>query len=61
MGTGSQRCDWNQLDQGDHVASMEVLEEGGELLMVTTGGYGKRTPLSRVPTQGTCNRGCADD
>jgi DNA gyrase subunit A len=30
---------------------MEVVEEGGDLLVVTTNGYGKRTPLSDYPTK----------
>jgi DNA gyrase subunit A len=45
------------LAQGDHVASMEVLEEGGELLVVTTGGYGKRTPLTEYPPKGRATGG----
>ena len=45
------------LDQGDHVASMEVLEEGGELLIITTGGYGKRTPLTEYPPKGRATGG----
>jgi DNA gyrase subunit A len=45
------------LAKGDHVASMEVLEEGGELLVITTGGYGKRTPLSEYPPKGRATGG----
>jgi DNA gyrase subunit A len=45
------------LKSGDHVASMEVLEEGAELLVVTTGGYGKRTPLSEYPPKGRATGG----
>ena len=45
------------LAQGDHVASMEVLEEGGELLVITTGGYGKRTPLTEYPPKGRAGGG----
>jgi len=33
-----------------------VLEEGGELLVVTTGGYGKRTPLTDYPPKGRATR-----
>jgi DNA gyrase subunit A len=45
------------LAEGDHVASMEVLEEGGELLVITTGGYGKRTLLSEYPPKGRATGG----
>jgi DNA gyrase subunit A len=38
----------------DQVASMEVVEPGGELLVVTSQGYGKRTPLDRYTRK---NRG----
>ncbi|MFQ5616331.1 MAG: DNA gyrase C-terminal beta-propeller domain-containing protein, partial [Anaerolineales bacterium] len=34
-----------RLRNGDRVTSMEVVEPGGDLLVVTTRGYGKRTPL----------------
>jgi DNA gyrase subunit A len=46
-----------RLDQDDHVTSMEVLEEGGELLVVTTGGFGKRTPLTEYPPKGRATGG----
>jgi DNA gyrase subunit A len=36
----------------DRVTSMEVVEPGGDLLTVTTGGYGKRTPLDEYPVKG---------
>ncbi len=45
------------LAPGDHVASMEVLEEGGELLVITTEGYGKRTPLTDYPPKGRATGG----
>jgi DNA gyrase subunit A len=45
------------LAKNDHVASMEVVEEGGELLVVTTGGFGKRTPLPDYPPKGRATRG----
>jgi DNA gyrase subunit A len=40
-----------RLRKGDFVASMEVAEPGGDLLIVTTQGFGKRTPLSEYPTK----------
>jgi DNA gyrase subunit A len=46
-----------RLDSGDYVTSMEVLEPGGDLLLVTTRGYGKRTALSEYPVKGRASRG----
>ncbi len=34
---------------GDGLAGMSVVEEGGDLLVVSERGYGKRTPLSEYP------------
>ena len=36
-----------RLKGNDRVTSMEIVEEGGDLLVVTTHGYGKRTPLTQ--------------
>jgi len=36
-----------RLRGDDRVTSMEVVETGGDLLVITTGGYGKRTPLTQ--------------
>jgi len=36
----------------DQVAGMEVVESGGDLLIVTTKGYGKRTPLKEYHAKG---------
>jgi DNA gyrase subunit A len=41
-----------RLKDGDYVASMEVTVPGGELLVVTEKGYGKRTPLEQYPAKG---------
>jgi len=46
-----------KLAPEDHVASMEVVEPGGDLLVVTTFGYGKRTPLSDYPVKGRATGG----
>ena len=40
------------LRKGDRLASMEVVEPGGYLLMVTEQGFGKRTPLKSYPPKG---------
>jgi DNA gyrase subunit A len=36
-----------RLKGDDRVTSMEIVETGGDLLVITTGGYGKRTPLTQ--------------
>jgi DNA gyrase subunit A len=38
-----------KLGKGDKVASLEVVQPGAQLLVVTANGYGKRTPLSEYP------------
>jgi DNA gyrase subunit A len=40
-----------KLRQGDHLASMEVVEPGGFLLVITEQGYGKRSPLEDFPVK----------
>ena len=40
------------LKHGDQVASMEVVEKGAFLLIVTGLGFGKRTPLEEYPVKG---------
>jgi len=45
------------LSKGDKVASMEVVEPDGDLLIMTTGGYGKRTPLDEYPVKGRATGG----
>ena len=46
-----------RLKKGDFVTSMEVAEADGYLLMVTTHGYGKRTPLSEYPSKSRATGG----
>ena len=46
-----------RLEKGDYVASMEVVEPGGDLLIVTANGYGKRTPLSEYPAKSRATGG----
>ncbi len=46
-----------KLKGKDRVTSMEIVEEGGDLLIVTTGGYGKRTPLTEYPIKGRATMG----
>jgi DNA gyrase subunit A len=46
-----------RLTRGDRVASMEVVEPQAFLVMITTQGYGKRTPLSEYPLKGRATGG----
>jgi DNA gyrase subunit A len=45
------------LAKGDRVACVDKVEAGGKMLVVTQNGFGKRTALSEVPTQGRNTRG----
>jgi len=46
-----------RLAKGDAVTSMDVLEKDGALLIVTTGGFGKQTPLSDYTAKGRATGG----
>jgi DNA gyrase subunit A len=46
-----------RLKGNDRVTSMEIVENGGELLVVTTGGYGKRTPLTQYAAKSRATLG----
>jgi DNA gyrase subunit A len=46
-----------RLKKGDSVTSMEVAEPGGDLLVVTTAGFGKRTPIDEYPIKGRATGG----
>ena len=46
-----------RLSKGDFVTSMEVVELGGDLLVVTTNGYGKRTSLDEYPVKSRAVKG----
>jgi DNA gyrase subunit A len=48
-----------RLSGKDLVTSMEVIEPGGELMVITTRGYGKRTPLAEYPEKGRATGGVA--
>jgi DNA gyrase subunit A len=48
-----------KLAKGDHLTSMEVVEPGGDLMVITTLGYGKRTPLVDYPVKGRATSGVA--
>jgi len=57
MGRTAMGVNGIRLRKGDYVTSMEVVEQGGYLLVVTTQGYGKRTPLEEYPTKGRATGG----
>jgi len=44
---------------GDQLAALEVLEPGGDLLVVTEKGFGKRTKLSKYSSKGRATMGIA--
>lgn len=46
-----------RLDRDDLVTSMDVLEPDGSLLVVTSGGYGKQTPLKDYSPKGRATSG----
>jgi DNA gyrase subunit A len=46
-----------RLRGDDRVTSMEIVEEGGDLLVVTTQGYGKRTPLNQYGSKSRATLG----
>jgi DNA gyrase subunit A len=48
-----------RLADGDAVTSMDVVEKDGALLVVTTGGLGKQTPLTDYPVKGRATGGVA--
>ncbi len=48
-----------KLRAGDKLASMDVIEPEGQLLVVTEQGYGKRTSLTEYPEKGRATGGVA--
>ena len=48
-----------KLDQNDRMASMDVVEPGGFLLVLTEEGYGKRVPLDEYSIKGRATGGVA--
>lgn len=51
MGRAAQGVKAIQLDFGDEIVSMVLARQDEELLVVTSGGYGKRTPVKSYPVQ----------
>ena len=48
-----------KLKKGDEVTSMDVVEKDGSLLIVTSGGVGKQTPLKEYSPKGRATQGIA--
>ncbi len=48
-----------RLAQGDALTSMDVVQPEGDLLIITTQGYGKRTPLKEYVAKGRATGGVA--
>jgi DNA gyrase subunit A len=48
-----------KLKKGDSVTSMDVVEKDGALLVVTSGGFGKQTPLKEYSPKGRATNGIA--
>jgi hypothetical protein len=46
-----------RLNEGDKVASMDVVQPDGFLLVVTAKGFGKRTPINNYSVQGRNTKG----
>ncbi|MDA1329674.1 MAG: DNA gyrase subunit A [Chloroflexi bacterium] len=45
------------MKKGDALTSMEVIEKGGDLLVIGANGIGKRTPLDEYPAKGRATGG----
>jgi DNA gyrase subunit A len=59
MGRAASGVQGIRLGKDDRVASMEIVEEGGALLILTQHGYGKQTPLAQYPKKGRATGGVA--
>jgi len=57
MGRDTQGVIGIKLGRGDAVAGMATVVEGGDLLVITQRGYGKRTPLSEYPIKHRAGQG----
>src|SRR5205809_860978 len=57
MGRDTQGVIGIKFGKGDAVAGMATVVEGGDLLVITQRGYGKRTPLSEYPMHHRAGQG----
>ena len=51
MGRDTQGVRGIKLRDGDYVVAAATVDEGDDILLVTTGGYGKRTKMAEFPKQ----------
>ncbi len=59
MGRGAGGVQGIRLKKGDRVTSMEVVEPGGSLLIITKTGIGKQTPLDQYTARSRATSGIA--
>jgi len=59
MGRAAAGVNGIRLAKGDQVTSMTKVQPGGSLLIVTTNGYGKQTPLKQYSAKGRATGGIA--
>lgn len=57
MGRAALGVNGIRLDEGDQVAGAALVDPQADLLIMTTQGYGKRTPLAEFPLQGRYGQG----
>ncbi len=57
MGRGAAGVNGIKLGKKDHVTSMDVIEPGADLLIITTGGVGKRSSLDDYPIRNRATGG----
>ena len=57
MGRDTQGVIGMKLGRGDAVAGMATVVEGGDMLVITQRGYGKRTPLPEYPVKHRAGQG----
>jgi DNA gyrase subunit A len=57
MGRGTSGVKGMRFRPGDELLGMEVVRPGTDLLIVTEGGYAKRTPIEEYPTKGRATLG----
>lgn len=57
MGRATSGVQGMRFNTDDHLLSLNVVHEGTYLLVATSGGYAKRTPIEDYPTQGRGGKG----